>query len=268
MQHVLKTSISVRVMGWAVGIFLLLPIFIAIPVSLTNKRYLSLPDGGISFQHYINFFTSSAWLQSILQSMVIAIISALFATLFGTLCAVGLWRLSSRFAKLLHGFLLLPLIIPPIISAMAFYRSWAKLGWIDSYIGMIVAHIILATPMVLITVSASLANFDPRLEQASRNLGASLPTTLRRVIFPSIRPGMIAGGIFAFILSWDEIVVALFIAKFRISTLPRRMWDGIRDNTDPSVAVAAVVLIAITFIALGITALIQKQQKSSKRSTP
>ncbi len=263
MQNVIKLSKTTRTMGWAVGVFLVLPIFVAIPVSLTNKRYLSLPDGGISFQHYQNLFTSTLWLQSMLQSFIIASISAVFAVLFGTLCAVGLWRLTSKVSKIMHGFLLLPLIIPPIISAMAFYRTWAKLGLLDSYSGMIIAHIILATPMVLITVSASLANFDPRLEQASRNLGASMHTTLRRVIFPSIRPGMIAGGIFAFILSWDEIVVALFIAKFRISTLPRRMWDGIRDNTDPTVAVAAVVLISVTFIALGLVALIQRYQNSN-----
>jgi putative spermidine/putrescine transport system permease protein len=245
---------AVRVCAWAALLFLVLPALVALPVSLTPKRFLSMPSGELSLRHYESLLSSPEWLSSIGQSLVIALASATVATVLGTLCAIGLWRLSSRAAEATRGLLLLPLIIPPIISAMAFYRAWVKLGLLDSYAGMILAHAILAAPMVLITVSAALANFDLRLEQASRNLGAPLATTLRRVVLPSIRPGVIAGGVFAFILSWDEIVVALFIAKFRIITLPRRMWDGIRENTDPTVAAAAVVLIAITVAALALAA--------------
>jgi len=240
--------------AWLTLGFLVLPALVAVPVSLTPKRFLSLPEGDISFRHYEALLSSAAWLSSAMQSLIIASCAALIATLLGTLCAVGLWRLSSRLSEVLRGVLLLPLIIPPIISAIAFYRAWVTLGLLDSYLGMILAHAILAAPMVLITVSAALANFDVRLEQASRNLGASIGTTLRRVVLPGIRPGILAGAVFAFILSWDEIVVALFIAKFRISTLPRRMWDGIRENTDPAVAAAAVILIAITLLAMAMVA--------------
>lgn len=240
--------------AWAALMFLALPALVALPVSLTPKRFLSMPTDALSLRHYANLLGSPEWLSSIWQSLVIALSASAIATVFGTLCAIGLWRLSSRAAEAIRGVLLLPLVIPPIISAMAFYRAWVKLGLLDSYAGMILAHAILAAPMVLITVSAALANFDLRLEQASRNLGASLGTTLRRVVLPSIRPGILAGAVFAFILSWDEIVVALFIAKFRIITLPRRMWDGIRENTDPTVAAAAMVLIAVTIIALALMA--------------
>lgn len=240
--------------AWAALMFLALPALVALPVSLTPKRFLSMPTDALSLRHYANLLGSPEWLSSIWQSLVIAVSASAIATVFGTLCAIGLWRLSSRAAEAIRGVLLLPLVIPPIISAMAFYRAWVKLGLLDSYAGMILAHAILAAPMVLITVSAALANFDLRLEQASRNLGASLGTTLRRVVLPSIRPGILAGAVFAFILSWDEIVVALFIAKFRIITLPRRMWDGIRENTDPTVAAAAMVLIAVTIIALALMA--------------
>ncbi len=147
---------------------------------------------------------------------------------------------------------------------MAFYRWWVPLGLIDSYLGIIVAHTILAMPMVLITVSAALANFDLRLEQASRSLGASLATTVRRVILPVIRPGILAGAVFAFILSWDEIVVTLFISKFSVFTLPRRLWNGMRENTDPTVAAAAVVLICITVIALLVYALISRRRATAE----
>ena len=148
---------------------------------------------------------------------------------------------------------------------MAFYRLFVPLGLIDSYLGLILAHTVLAAPLVLITVSASLAGFDPRLEQASRNLGASSMTTLLRVILPSIRPGVLAGAVFAFIVSWDEIVVTLFLSKFNVYTLPRRMWNGIRENTDPTVAAAAVVLIGITIIAFLIWALVQRRARSQSR---
>ena len=250
---------SVRALAWTGLAFLVLPALVALPVSLTPKRFLSMPTDQLSLRHYANLFSSTEWLSSIWQSTVIATAAAVIATVLGTLCAIGLWRLSSRASEIVRSFLLLPLIIPPIISAMAFYRAWVKLGLLDSFAGMIIAHAILAAPMVLITASASLANVDPRLEQASRNLGASIGTTLRRVVLPSIRPGILAGAVFSFILSWDEIVVALFIAKFRIFTLPRRMWDGIRENTDPTVAAAAVVLIVVTVAVLAVVALLARR---------
>lgn len=259
-----------RVGAWVALLFLVLPALVAIPVSLTPKRFLSMPKGEFSLRHFENLFTSPEWLSSFAQSGIIAVSTSVLATTLGTLCAIGLWRITSRLGEMVRALLLLPLIIPQIISAMAFYRLWIPLGLLDSYPGLILAHTILATPMVLITVSASLANFDPKLEQASRNLGASGWTTMRRVILPSIRPGVFAGALFAFILSWDEIVVTLFISKFTVYTLPRRMWNGIRENTDPTVAAAAVVLIAITLIAFVISAIAarRRSQSGAKEITP
>ncbi len=249
--------------AWLFLAFLVLPALIAVPVSLTPKRFLSFPEGSVSLRHYEKFFTSPDWLSSFYQSAVIATSTALLATILGTLCAIGLWRVTSKYSEVVRALLLLPLIIPQIISAMAFYRLWIPLGLLDNYTGLVLAHTILATPMVLITVSASLANFDPSLEQASRNMGANSWTTMRRVILPSIKPGVLAGALFAFILSWDEIVVTLFISKFNVYTLPRRIWNGIRENTDPTVAAAAVVLIAITLIAFWISFLLARRRARS-----
>ena len=245
--------------AWVLLLFLVTPALIAIPVSLTPKRFLSMPNGEYSLRHFEKLFTSEEWLSSFFQSGVIALSCSALATLLGTLCAIGLWRVSSKYSELVRAFLLLPLIIPQIISAMAFYRLWIALGLLDSYAGLILAHTILAAPLVLITVSASLASFDPKLEQASKNLGASNWTTLRRVILPQVKPGIFAGALFAFILSWDEIVVTLFISKYSVYTLPRRMWNGIRENTDPTVASAAVVLIAITLIAFAVSAILSRR---------
>ena len=259
----MKTSLAERInlrAAWVLLLFLVAPALIAIPVSLTPKKFLSLPTDSLSLQHFRKLFGSGDWMSSFGQSAVIGIVSAGLATLLGTLCAIGLWRISSRLGEAVRAFLLLPLVVPPIISAMAFYRLFVPLGLIDSYLGLILAHTVLAAPLVLITVSASLAGFDPRLEQASRGMGASGWTTLRRVILPSIRPGVLAGAVFAFIASWDEIVVALFLSKFGVYTLPRRMWNGIRENTDPTVAAAAVVLIAVTLVAFAIWALVERNR--------
>lgn len=247
--------------AWIILLILIIPSLVAFPVSVTSNTYLSLPWNGVSLQHFRNLFTSPEWLSSFGQSFVIAVASSLLSTVLGTLAAIGLWRLSSRFTEAIRAFLLLPLMVPPIISAMAFYRWWVPLGLIDSYLGIILAHAILALPMVIITVSAALANFDPRLEQASRSLGASLRTTVWRIILPVIRPGILAGAIFAFILSWDEIVVTLFISKFDVFTLPRRLWNGMRENTDPTVAAAAVVLICITLVVLVVFALLARRRR-------
>lgn len=252
--------------AWVVLLFLVTPALIAIPVSLTPKRFLSMPEGEYSLRHFAKLFTSPDWLSSFFQSAVIGLSTAALATVLGTLCAIGLWRVSSKYSEVVRAFLLLPMVIPQIISAMAFYRLWVPLGLLDTYAGMILAHTILATPLVLITASASLANFDPKLEQASKNLGASNWVTMRRVILPSIKPGVFSGGLFAFILSWDEIVVTLFVSKFNIFTLPRRMWNGIRENTDPTVAAAAVVLIAITLIAFAVFALISRRNTMRSRT--
>ncbi|MCX7350856.1 MAG: ABC transporter permease [Alphaproteobacteria bacterium] len=249
----MKSSLGGRInhiAAWLILAILIIPSLVAFPVSITAKTYLSLPWEGVSLQHFQHLLTSPEWISSFGQSLLIAIVASALSTLLGTLAAIGLWRLSGRFIEAIRAFLLLPLMVPPIISAMAFYRWWVPMGLIDSYLGLILAHAILAIPMVVITVSAALANFDLRLEQASRSLGASLPTTLRRVILPAIRPGILAGAVFAFILSWDETVVPLFISKFDVFPLPRRLWNGMRENTDPTVAAAAVVLICTTLVFL------------------
>lgn len=240
----------VLAMAWTILLFLLLPIFIAIPISFTPKRYLTLPTDAVSWRHYINLFTSEDWLSSIWQSTLIAAAATVLAVVLGTLCAVGLWRIASRLSEAVRGFMLMPIIVPPIVSALAFYRMWIDLKLLDSYFGMILAHTILAVPYVVITVSTALANFDLKLEQASRNLGASMGQTLRYVILPGITPGVLAGTVFAFIISWDEIVVTLFITSRHIFTLPRRIWDGIREHVDPTVAAVASVLIVITLVAI------------------
>lgn len=232
--------------AWSVALFLIAPMIIVAPVSLTDRRYLSLPQDALSLRHYEALISNPIWLASFWQSLLVAAVATLLAVAVGTAAAVGAWRIASRTSEWVRGLLLLPLIVPSIIHALGFYRAWIDLDLLDSFVGVVLANGIVSMPYVVITVSASLANFDPRLEQAARNLGASVLQSVRRVILPNILPGILSGAIFAFIHAWDEIVVLLFITSRRFYLLPRAIWDGIQEAVDPAIAALATILIALT----------------------
>ncbi|KZD03449.1 ABC transporter permease [Oceanibaculum pacificum] len=236
--------------AWTVLAFLILPMVVIFPVSVTDQYYLSMPKDGISLAHYAAFFTNEIWLSATAQSVIIATCSTIFAVILGSLCAIGCWRLSTGLSESVRTFMLIPIIVPTIVQALAMYRFWIDLGIIDTYVGVILAHTLVAIPYVIITVSASLANFDLRQEQAARSLGASMPQTIRWVIVPSILPGVLSGALFAFTISFDEIVMVLFITSRAIYTLPKRIWNGIEDHLDPTIAAVATMLIAVTLALL------------------
>jgi putative spermidine/putrescine transport system permease protein len=246
----LQTSGTVAALAWAVLSFLALPAFIVIPVSFTDTRYLSLPEEGFSLQHWETFLTSREWLSSIWQSLWIATVSTAMAVVAGTLCAIGCWRLSSRMSERVRSAMILPLAVPTIVYALGIYRLYVELDLVGTAIGVVLAHAVTGLPYVVLTVSAALSNLDSRLEQAARGLGASVGQTLRYVIVPNVVPGILSGAIFAFIHSWDELLVVIFIGGRALFTLPRRMWDGINDNLDPVIAVVATALILFTLLIL------------------
>jgi putative spermidine/putrescine transport system permease protein len=240
----------VLAIAWTLLFYLVAPMFIVVPVSFTDQRYLSLPQHALSLEHYRNIVGDNFWFSSIWKSFLVSCASTIVATTLGTLAAIGCWRVASRFSELARAFILLPLVVPTIVHALGFYRTWIDLGLLDSYPGVILAHIITSLPYVVITVSASLANFDLRLEQAARNLGASLGQTIFRVIVPCVLPGILSGGLFAFVHAWDEIVVLLFITSRRVYLLPRAIWNGINDNVDPTIAAIATLMILVTLTGL------------------
>ena len=246
----LQTSGVVAALAWAVLSFLALPAFAVIPISFTDTRYLALPQEHLSLQHWRAFFASREWLGSIWQSLWIATVSTLVAVTAGTLCAIGCWRLATRSAERVRGLMILPLAVPTIVYALGIYRIYVDLDLVGTALGVVLAHAVTGLPYVVLTVSAALSNLDPRLEQAARGLGASLGQTLRHVIVPNIMPGVLSGAIFAFIHSWDELVVVIFIGGRALFTLPRRMWDGINDNLDPVIAVVATGMILFTLLVL------------------
>jgi len=236
--------------AWTTILFLTLPLLIVVPVSFTPQRYLSLPGAHWSLRHYAELLHDPTWLGSIRDSIVVATGATALAVVLGTLVAIGCWRISSRLSEFVRMLMLAPMIVPTIVHALGFYQGWVQFGLIDTYVGLILAHALKGTPYVVISVSAALANVDLRLEQAARNLGATMLTTLRRVIVPAAKPGIVAGAVFAFAISWDELVVNLFITSRNVYTLPRKIWDGIQDNINPAVAAVATLLILLTVIAM------------------
>jgi putative spermidine/putrescine transport system permease protein len=251
-------------LAWSVLGFLVLPLLVIVPVSLTDRPYLSLPENALSLRHYEAFFTNPAWIGASVQSLLIATCSTVFALVLGALCAIGCWRLSNGLSAAVRLLTLAPLIVPTVVQGLALYRFWSFAGLFDTFAGVVLAHTLSGIPFVVITVSASLASFDVRLEQAARGLGASALDTVRLVIMPGIAPGLISGAVFAFVHSFDELVVVLFITSRAIQTLPKRIWDGLQDRIDPTVASVAVILILITF-ALMLFDMFWRQRRARQR---
>jgi len=249
--------------AWSVLGFLVLPMLVVVPVSLTDRNYLSLPQHALSLQHYERYFTSELWLASTLQSLLIATISSAASVVLGALCAIGCWRISNRWSAAVRLIMLAPLIVPTVIQGLAMYRLWAIAGLFDTYAGVVLAHTLTGIPYVVITVSASLAGFDVKLEQAARGLGASALDTIRLVIGPAIAPGLVSGAVFAFIHSFDELVIVLFITTREIHTLPKRIWDGLQDRIDPTTAAVSVILVAATLLLLAADAWLRRRRRQS-----
>lgn len=248
-----RTSAGFRVTvfgAWLAVLLLVLPVTMVVPISFTPQRYLSLPGAELSLRHYQQLIDDPAWLRSVRDSLIVGAGSTIIAVLLGTMCAIGCWRISTRLSEAIRLLMLAPMIVPSIVHALGFYQAWVQFGLIDTYVGLIAAHAMKGMPYVVISVSAALANVELKLEQAARSLGATLPQTLRHVIVPAAMPGVTAGAIFAFVTSWDELVVNLFVTSRNVYTLPRKMWDGIQDNISPSVAAMATMLMLITLVAM------------------
>jgi len=233
-----------------VFIFLAAPIVAIVPLSFNSGTFLTYPLEGFSLRWYADFFNSPRWLPALRNSVVVGLATMAIATPLGTLAALGLARAEFRFKSVVVGLLISPLIVPVIITAIGIYFVYSPLGLTSSRVGLVLAHTVLATPFVVVVVHATLQGFDPALWRAALSLGARPPSVFRRVVLPLIAPGVIAGAIFAFTTSFDEIVTTIFIAGPEQRTLPLQMFDGVREQISPTITAAATLLIAVSVVAL------------------
>ena len=237
--------------------FLIFPLFIIAPLSFNALPYftftpemLSLDPAGYSLQWYRDFFTDLNWRGAVKNSFIIAICSTAIATTLGTLAALGLSRPYVPFRAALMALLISPMIVPLIISAAAMFFFYSRINLQGTFTGVILAHAALSTPFVVITVTATLSGFDQSLIRAAQSLGASPTVTFFRVVVPLILPGVISGALFAFITSFDEVVVVLFVGSHEQRTIPWQMFSGIRERISPTILSAATILVLISIALL------------------
>lgn len=229
-----------------VGLVMLLPVLIVIPVSFSSIRSLRFPPPDWSTKWYEKLFTSPEWQLAASTSVKVAVVVTLLATVLGTMAALGLAGSRGRWVAGVRGLLIAPMIIPGVVIAVGIYYVFLRWRLTETYLGFVLAHTMLAIPIVIITVSASLQTFDQQLIKASQSLGAGPVTTFRLITLPLILPGVLTGALFAFLTSFDESIVSLFLSGPGIRTLPIQIFQSVTSALEPTIAAASSLLLILT----------------------
>ncbi|MCX8996071.1 ABC transporter permease [Rhizobiaceae bacterium BDR2-2] len=244
-------------------VWLLAPTLVVVPMSFNERKSLAFPPSGFSWQWYVNFFTNPEWSTSLFNSVRVAALVAVLATVLGTLAAFGIDRMRGRSSGLLRAMLITPMVVPGVVLAIGIYAVYLDARLVGTLTGFVLAHTMLAIPFVLIAVSASLEVFDKRLETAAASLGANRLTTFRTITLPLIAPGLLSGLLFAFVTSFDEIIVALFITSPYLKTLPVQIFTSITRDADPTVAAVGSMLFVLTTLLITAGLLLGARQKGN-----
>ncbi|WP_240206618.1 ABC transporter permease [Vibrio sp. CyArs1] len=250
-------SLSLSASAYLTLFFLMMPILVIIPLSFNAEPYFSFTPGMLAFEKeayslewYAEIWHDDNWLLAIKNSFLIGICATIIATVLGTLAAIGLSNSAMPMQRIIMAILLSPMIVPLIITAAGMFFFYTQLNLAGTFWGVVIAHAALGTPFVIITVNAALAGFDYSLVQASLGMGARPVYTFVKIIMPLIRPGVISGALFAFVTSFDEVVVALFLAGPEQKTIPRQMFSGLREQINPTILAVATLLVVLSAILL------------------
>ncbi|MEK9961691.1 MAG: ABC transporter permease [Rhodobiaceae bacterium] len=284
-----------RVICGLIFLFLILPILIVLPLSFNVEPYFSFtpgmlsldseafslrwykdilrngmaaPDAPLSLAWFADTWNNAQWMRAIRNSFFIGICATLLSTALGTLAAIGLSRSEMPYRRLIMSILISPMIVPLVITAAGMFFFYSKIQLSQTYIGVIMAHAVLGTPFVIITVTATLVGFDKSLVRASNSLGAGPIQTFFKIQMPLIIPGVISGGLFAFITSFDEVVAVLFLASPEQRTIPRQMWSGIREQISPTILAVATLLVLLSIILLTVIELLRRRSERLRGVTP
>ena len=264
-----------RVICGAIFIFLITPIIVVMPLSFNAEDFftftpemLRLDPEGYSLKHYRDFLTNSEWTGAVWNSVKIAPVATLISVSLGTLAAIGLSQSHVPGKRTIMAILISPMIVPLIISATGMYFFYSSIGIQGTYWGIVLAHAVLGIPFVIITVTATLVSFDNSLTRAAANMGADPVTTFFRVQMPLILPGVISGGLFAFITSFDEVVVVIFLGSAEWQTLPWQMFTGLREQISPTILAAATILVAISIGLLSTVEILRRRSERLRGMSP
>jgi len=264
-----------RVFCVLVLLFLILPIFVIIPLSFNStpfftftKEMLLLQPEGYSLRWYEDFATNRNWQEAVQNSAIISLFSTLLATALGTLAALGLSQSNIPMRTTLMAMLISPMIVPLIITAAAMFFFYSSVDLQGTYVGVILAHTALATPFVVITVTATLSGFDRTMIRAGLSLGATPATVFFKIVVPLILPGVISGALFAFITSFDEVVVILFVGSYSQHTIPWQMFSGIREQISPTILAVATILVSISILLLIAVEILRRHSERMRGLSP
>jgi len=249
-SNILLYGFVALILAW-----LIIPIIIIVPMSFSSARFLTFPPPSWSLRWYEAYLGNATWMQATRVSLIVSVSSTILATILGTAAAYALNMTSSRLVRSLQMLLLLPLVVPIVITAVGVFLVYAQVGLLASMTGLILANMMLGLPYVVISVLVGLRKFDPTQEMVSRSLGMNRLRTFFVVTLPQIRPSVISGMLFAFISAIDETVVSLFIAGGEYQTLTKRMFTALRDEIDPTIAAISSLLTAISFILVMLVAI-------------
>ena len=275
-----------RVICGAIFVFLITPILVVMPLSFNAQDFftftpemLRFDPAGYSLKHYEDFFTNNEWQRSFKNSLIIAPIATIISVSLGTLAAIGLSQSHVPGRRAIMAIMISPMIVPLIISATGMFFFYSDIGnWLEGtlglnktfvgYVKVILAHAVLGIPFVIITVTATLVGFDRSLTRAAANMGADPVTTFFRVQMPLILPGVISGGLFAFITSFDEVVVVLFVGSASQKTLPWQMFTGLREQISPTILAVATILVVISIALLTTVELLRRRSERLRGMSP
>ncbi|MTI01975.1 ABC transporter permease [Roseibium sp. RKSG952] len=275
-----------RVICGAIFVFLITPILVVLPLSFNAQDFftftpemLRLDPEGYSLKHYRDFFTNNEWQRSFKNSLIIAPIATIISVSLGTLAAIGLSQSHVPGRRAIMGILISPMIVPLIISATGMFFFYSDIGRfmegtlgmnknLVGYIKVILAHAVLGIPFVIITVTATLVGFDRSLTRAAANMGAGPVRTFFSIQMPLILPGVISGGLFAFITSFDEVVVVLFVGSASQKTLPWQMFTGLREQISPTILAVATILVVISIALLTTVELLRRRSERLRGLSP
>lgn len=264
-----------RVICGMIFFFLIAPLVVIVPLSFNavpffnfTEKMLALDPEGYSLKWYKDFFTNLNWQGAVKNSFVIAIFSTLISTTLGTIAALGLSRSEMPYKSVVMGILISPMIVPLIITAAGMYFFYTDIGLASTHLGIILAHAALATPFVVITVTATLVGFDHSLTRAAATLGANPVTTFFKVIVPLILPGVISGALFAFVTSFDEVVIVKFVGSYQQRTIPWAMFSGIREQISPTILAVATLLVIFSILMLTTVELLRRRNERLRGMSP
>jgi len=264
--------------------FLIAPLVAIIPISFSRSPFMLFTEGMLAwppepeawsfrwYRYMVGICTdknlttpcSNRWMVGTVNSFFVGGVSTLVATILGTLAALGLSRPHMPFKGLIMSILISPMIVPLIITAAGMFFFYAKVNLVYTFTGIILAHVALSTPFVVITVTATLVGFDTNMTKASQSLGAKPMRTFFKVIMPLILPGVISGALFAFITSFDEVVIVMFMASLDQLTIPKQMWAGIRQEISPVILCMATCLVALSIFLLTTVELLRRRSEKMR----